>query len=181
MQSAVESVHRAQAAVEACQPATCTKCGDLAQGHLRSHCDSVTGLRRTVARVLARHPELADFLSVVSVRSVDVCESSAEAVMVMLRLELASDPRRLHADGHAVGTWVDAVCEYSEPVWDEEEPRRLAEFGAESWSLFDAYGSELPLFDGGPEWWVLRGCMDHVAEREIEARREKALEWAEVE
>jgi len=181
VQSAVESVHRAQIAVEAFQPATCPECGDPRQGHLRSHCDSVTGLRRTVARVLAAHPELAEFLSVVSVRSVDVCESSDEAVTVQLRLELAADPRRLHADGYAIGTWVDAVCEYSDPEWNEDEPRWLVGFGAESWSLFDAYGDELPLFDGGPEWWVLRGCMDHVAEREIETKREKALEWAEVE
>lgn len=175
MQSAVESVHRAQAAVEAFEPATCAKCGSLAQGHLRSHCDSVTGLRRTVALILARHPELADFLSVVSVRSVDVCESSAEAVMVMLRLELAADPRRLHADGYAIGTWVDAVCEYSDPIWNDHDSRWLVGFGAESWSLFDAYGDELPMLDGGSEWWVLRGCMDHVAEREVEARREIEL------
>lgn len=181
MQAAVESVHRAQAAVEAFQPATCAKCGSLAQGHLRSHCDSVTGLRRTVAYVLSRHPELAPMLDVIAVRSVDVCESSAEAVTVMMRVELRSDPWRIGADGRVAGTWLDVVCEYSDPAWFDDEPRRLIEFDSESWSLVDAYGNELPCFDGGDEWWLMRACMDGVAEREVETQREKALDWARVE
>ena len=99
----------------------------------------------------------------------------------MLRVELRSDPWRIDAEGRVAGTWLDVVCEYSDPAWFHDEPRRLIEFDTESWLLSDAEGNDLPCFDGGDEWWLMRACMDHVAAQEIEAKREKAIDWAEVE
>jgi len=175
VQSAVESVQRAQVAVEAFVPATCAKCGDVMQGHLRSHCDSVTGLRRQVARLVARRPELGAVLAQISVRSVDVWESSEEHVRVAMRVELRSDPWHLDARGRVAGSWLDVVCEYSDPEWDSREPRMLVAFGREACALSSSRDEDLPLLVSDAELALICELMDPVAASEIERVRERAI------
>lgn len=160
----------------------CNRCGGTVAAGLPLHgiaeCNAARKLQRTTARLALGSESIAALLKATPVTISWAHESSAAHVLVTTRLELASDPWRLDAEGRPQGEWVNVDCEYSDPEWDESEPRRLIAFGVESWSLTDAYGNELPMLLSDDEWHVLRAFMDREAEHAIENEREKEINQA---
>lgn len=133
-----------------------------------------------VARIAAKDPAVAALLADgIVVTLCHVSESSDEHVQVGLVIELAADRRWWDADGRPQGTWIWVHREYSKPVWRHDEPRALIEFDHWETSITSRDGDDLPCLLSDAEWTLIDALTRPMAEREIEAVRDKTFDWEE--